>query len=219
MRAQGKEFLFVVVVICFILGSPLLSASSGSAWAVYADPPTYSVSGYLNPVSDLSSVYFVGMYTNGDSNFYFAQNLGSTFAANQSTPFTFDISYYGAAPEAYTILAIHASELFDGVTVGSNNIPTGTSWDSLFGTQYTQGTFNSLLVGSYINLYLEEFYANNAYILGAPMGKDLTLVNFSAASPGGSAHATASSVPLPASLLLFGPGLAGLAVLRRRFKK
>jgi hypothetical protein len=29
----------------------------------------------------------------------------------------------------------------------------------------------------------------------------------------------ASSVPLPSALLFFGPGLAGLAAIRRRFKK
>jgi len=29
----------------------------------------------------------------------------------------------------------------------------------------------------------------------------------------------AGAVPVPATLLLFGPGLAGLAAIRRRFKK
>lgn len=101
--------------------------------------------------------------------------------------------------------------------MGSNTILAGSTWDSLFGTQYTQSTFASLLNGSYINLYLEEFYANNPTLLGTSMGNTLTLVNFSDATYAGTAYA--SNVPLPASLLLFGPGLAGLAVLRRRFKK
>ncbi len=64
---------------------------------------------------------------------------------------------------------------------------------------------------------LEQFYANNATILGTSMGNSLTLVNFSVASNGGVVYA--STVPVPATLLLLGPGLVGLAALRRRIRK
>lgn len=209
-----KKVALCVVVMALIIGSPLLPGPVGSVHAAVASSD-YNISGYITPQSDdLSSVYFVGSYTDYFGNpGYFFQILGS-FEGGQTTPFSFTTTYAGYAPAAYTILGIH-DILNDGVTVGSNTIVLGTSWDSL-GTHYTQGTFSSLLVGSYIGILLEQFFADNAGILGAPMGQSLRLVNFSDASDGGSAYA--SAVPLPASVLLLAPCLAGLAAIRRRFR-
>ncbi len=223
MKARGKGFLFIIIVLGFIIGSPLLSDSSGSAQAM-----DYNISGSITPDSDsLSSAYFVGMYGASDSRGYFFSRLngfsvdGSPvdgFPAQEKSSFSFTASYDGTAPTAYTILAIHDLSN-DGVTVGSNSIAYGTTWDSLFyhdpvDPSYTQATFSSLLVGSYIGSRLEQFYAGNADKLGAPMGSNLTLINFSDASFGGSAYASLSSpssVPEPVTILLLGLGLLGVA--------
>jgi hypothetical protein len=207
-----RKVALYIVVIGLVIGGLLLPAWVGSAHAAAAISD-YDISGYINPQTDgLSPVYFVGSYNDYSGNpGYFFQNLG-TFEGGQTTPFSFTTSYVGYAPATYTILAIH-DMANDGVTVGSNTIVLGTSWDSL-GTHYTQGTFSSQLVGSFIGGFLEQFYAENPNILGAPMGVSLRLVNFSDASNGGSAYA--STVPLPASALLFAPCLAGLAAIRRR---
>lgn len=53
-------------------------------------------------------------------------------------------------------------------------------------------------------------YAANGTYLGGDNFNTITNPGFEAA---------AGAVPLPSSLLLFGPGLAGLAAMRRRFKK
>jgi hypothetical protein len=218
MKLHAKGILIIMAMAILIGGASLLPGSMGEANAMSTPPPSYEITGSITPVENLSSVFFIGSYLtySGDTEYFFKPLNDAPFLAGQTTAFSFTEEYFGLAPSSYTIFALHKinPEVSGGAAVGSNAIQMGSSWDSLFETEYTQDTFASLLTGSYIDGYLIKFYEDNLGTLGASMGSDLRLVNFSVATDGGSAHA--SAVPIPATLFLFAPGLAGLAALRRK---
>ncbi|HVN95358.1 MAG TPA: hypothetical protein VMT62_02925 [Syntrophorhabdaceae bacterium] len=68
--------------------------------------------------------------------------------------------------------------------------------------------------GIYWTTAYEDYHANDFYVDGAFFGGGERNVGIAS---GGSL--TASAVPVPAPLLLFAPGLASLAAVRRRFRK
>lgn len=203
-------------MLSIITGSVFVGPIDSANASVAAGNGNYEVTGYITPINDLSSVYFLGTYTNysGETGYFF-QNLNS-FKGGQTTDFSFTVSYDGYAPTAYTILGLHGV-LNDGVTVGSNAIAPGTSWDSLYLDQYTEPTFAGLLMSGAQGNSLETFYANNLDTLGTSMGSSLKLVNFSDATFGGTM--SASSVPIPGAVFLFAPGLLSLVAIRRKFKR
>ncbi len=215
-----KAALFAVMVGVFTALIIFWGAVNEARALVSLD--TYSISGSISPTSTLQYVWFVGEYGSPalDPPSFFAQPIGSSIPGGTTTPFSFAVTYSGPSPSAYTILAVYPPDT--GATVGSNNITTGTPWHTLF-PDTAESTLVQLLKDAYSGsstLYLTTFYAINTSILGAPLGNfisQLSLWNFEIAAPGGSV--SASVVPLPAAVLLFGPGLVGLAAIRRRFKK
>jgi hypothetical protein len=83
------------------------------------------------------------------------------------------------------------------VVIGQTNGTDGSEYGQTLGAQF-----------SYLNQYL-------------PAGSTVGFIVDSLGSQGNDVvglKATISSVPAPAALLLFGPGLVGLAAIRRRFK-
>jgi hypothetical protein len=190
--------------------------------------PYYPVSVSITPQNDLTNVWIVlENYTNNSNAFtpisiygFYGMFGTGVIPAHTTTNFSFAAQLAsdlgGSPPFAYTIFGVY-DDATNGVTVGSNSITATTPWGTIF-TDVTEATVASWLgaqggTGSFIS----QFSAQYASILFTNMGTDLQLWNFSGATDGGKAHA--SNVPLPPAFLLLGPGLVGLAAVRRRFGK
>jgi hypothetical protein len=144
------------------------------------------------------------------------------YSVNPSTGATTLIGPTGITFASYTGLSTNSSALY--LTTGYNlyTLNTTTGAATLVGSGSTLTAAVGALVTEGGVLYAGDI-SNRIDTLDPTTGI-LTIGAAQTNSPGGAWGLTpdplpASAVPLPSALLLFGPGLLGLAAIRRRFKK
>jgi hypothetical protein len=203
-------------IVCLIATVIVFYGAVNEARASVSIPSTtYEISGSISTTSTLQDAWLVGEYSNPESfppDLFFAQQIGANIPGGETTPFSISVSYAGPAPSFYSILTLYPPD--GGVAVGSNDNLAGIEWHREFPDQVEYNLSLFLNYSSASILGITAFYQEYASILSAPMGEGLSLWSFQTGALDGSA--SANVVPLPAAVLLFGPGLAGLAVIRKR---
>jgi hypothetical protein len=235
LRKNMKFMLLVCISACLfiILGTGEVSFAS------IAPPPTttyeYQVSGSITPTQNITNAWL--LTTTSGWNYVGAIYLGN-LSGNTATNFSNLTFSTTVAPgpfssSVYTIVGLYdgSAGMTVGMSQGVASSAIGQSWEQHFGDQsyyWPEDEVITVLGMSTPAGYLLDFCTQNqgayqAYgggqLLGANNGTELSLINFSSGILGGTATFNATPVPLPSALLLFGPGLVGLAGIRRRFKK
>ncbi len=149
----------------------------------------------------------------------------STSFSNTST-YWLSPSLLGALPWYYTVVGLYNG--LGGVTVGLSptaaSLTVGlTDWNGHFvdaAINYPESLV-AQLISTHQSQSLLDFatYNQGAYmgqLLGNVSGLPIELVSFTPGTSDGSGTISVSQVPVPAALLLFAPGLAGLIALRRK---
>ncbi len=206
-------------IVCLFAAVIVFYGAVNEAQASSAIPSTtYEIAGFISPDSTLQDAWLVGEYANPGSfppDLFFAQQIGADIPGGVTTPFSFSVTYAGPAPSYYSILTLYPPD--SGVAVGSNDGLSGIEWHQEFPDQVEYGLSLFLTYSRASISGITAYYQEYSSILNAPMGEGLNLWSFQTGVLDGSA--SANVVPLPAAVLLFGPGLAGLAVMRKRLSK
>ena len=199
-------------ILAGLAAGVLMFGIAGTAWATQMAAGT-NLKLTIKSDNTLSNAWLItGKQTDGE--WFLNQNyIGDVSSTGYSNFFSVDPSITG-----YTILGIYDGS--NGVTVGMPNgaYTTDNSWNNSFNTLNTR--YNEEVIadnlttpGSSLSL-TKGFVTSNIYVIGNLIGSSLDLVDFSGATEGGTAMATWQStapVPEPATILLFGIGIAGLA--------
>ena len=180
----------------------------------------------------LNETYSVGSFYGYSLNNYFVFDLSGLSKGTAVSSATFNVAAYAIAgtPSTYTIYETSLTPA--DVEVNHDPSKGGTAEVTLY-TSLASGTaIGSIAVTSANNSTNLSISLNNAglswiqanegnqIVLGGSNNQPIYSMSYIF---GGSVftptnNLTISSVPLPAGLLLFGPGLVGLAAVRRRFK-
>ncbi len=189
--------------------------------------PSANYSGSVTPDHDLNNVYIGFSYylnTSGTDTevFWIADSITADNIQNFTGSLFGEIDW--DKPIEYVVLGVY-DNTNDLVTLGFDSTwatdnAIGYSWDSIFAYNYSESdiaqaleTGDTTTLAEFINDY---FDFDNRW---ADNGATSTLVKFSNGEAGGTAQATASPVPIPSAVLLFGSGLIGLVAVRRRKTK
>jgi hypothetical protein len=225
-----RKMFFVVMMAAFLaLASGVYDRSLATVVYQPPQPVTISVSGSIDPTGGLPDAYL--LMTTGGYAYSVAIDLGP-LTGGMTTTFSSTSTYWlspsvlGSLPWYYTVVGLYNGQ--GGVTAGLSPLAASTTvgltdWNGHFGAEtiYWPESLVAGLIGSHQSTSLLEFatYNQGAFmgqLLGNQSGSPIDLVSFTPATSNGSATVSASQVPVPAALLLFAPGLAGLVAVRRR---
>ncbi len=226
------------------LAAGLTVAGWGTSSAVknaeaVAIAPTAHISGAINPNHNISNVYVVFTYYSLNSSGNFAEAIPISNSISEGSVFHFSKDLYGDIDfnndVEYTILGVYDSDE-KLVTVGfdqewATNNAIGTTWGVPGGE--IQGVFcgqsgpygisesdiaNALINGDTDKLesFVESYLSDGRWAINGDTSK---LVKFSEGTYGGTAHATASPVPIPGAIFILGSGLIGIVIFRKREKE
>jgi hypothetical protein len=194
------------------------SGGTGRVEATTAITTDQYVYGSISPSQKMSNVYVLYSLNSsgGTPDTTYINPIGD-IAAGATKDFTFITGppYFG---DTYTVLGIYNST---GVTVGFNpeiskDIIGAKVWTDLFSSVTESTVYGYLANNELANII--AFYNDNVYYynkIGNYLFGELKLVNFTAATDGGSAYAQSTPVPIPSTIMLLVPGI-GLILLRRK---
>ncbi len=150
-------------------------------------------------------------------------------AATGTAPVTVSFTYDSTTPLFTNFLVTWNGNTYN-LTAEANSPTLGGSG---FGGEsstpaYGFGIMSSSLTYSGLKSFVWSGFAGQGvggkgifdFIAGTPIGNDfISAGGVGTGKPTAVGHYTIAPVPIPAALLLLGPGLVGLAAVRRRFKK
>jgi hypothetical protein len=166
---------------------------------------------YIGTPSRFDSTYFSGINNSGTIVGYgrnSSTSLSECFIYNNGT-----YTFFNPPSE------IGGSPVFTGIN--DNGVIAGTAWGGKTGFIYKDGTYTIINPPTGMDA-IDVFGINNNGIIAGSVWNDTAMGAYTYSNGTFNILLTEGSVapvPLPSALLLFAPGLVGLATIRRRFRK
>ena len=199
-----------------ITGALQNSGTTNVTGGTSTTPNTFAASvmnnsgGNFNVGNGVNAAYvtFVNAVTN---------NAGATFTINNS-----QVTFQGTFLNNGALVTDPSTIVFDGIFTSDGGTITGSAGDTyeflgsgantinLGGNAFT---IKTLILGQGATLNIADGSLTVATLID-PTGSDPGIPGLTATN-----YSMFSAVPIPSAILLFGPGLVGLAAIRRRFKK
>ncbi len=232
-KRRGFSFLSAWAVFAWLfLSATFMMCATAEAMQA---PPTWNITGSVNPSSALSNAYLYIQYDDSSNTHWgvpFA--LGDLPSGESSFSFTIELPADIQNIDWYSVFGIY-DESNDGVSVSMFGttadciVSNAISFSDVF--KDSNYAYSESDVAEYLRANNEAdisgfglYFAGYAFFYNgsdigwyfSSMGDSSTLVNFSDPTYNGTANFTASQVPIPTSALLFGTALAALVGIRRK---
>ncbi len=178
------------------------------------------------------NMFGASVMNNSGGNFTVGNGLNSAYVTfmkavtnNAGATFTIDNSYVtfnGPVVNNGTWITDPSTVIFKGIFTGQNGTITGSPGDTYEFLGSGANTINlggnaititTLVLGPGVTLNITDG-SLTVTTLFDPTGSNPGIPGLTATN-----YSMFSAVPIPSAILLFGPGLVGLAAIRRRFKK
>lgn len=233
---RGGQGGFIKKIVFTIVGSLmavaiLVAALSQPADAYYAYFPSYDFGSLSWPggSAGLTGALDVGSMTG------FIGSVGSSLAVDSGSPYghdvgllTFTTGAYAGAGESWNFLSGGSFSIVGGISA-MGLVPTTTLAYGTFGSvsidvhQLPGGLFSDTVSGSFTgtldDALAQHYGLSSTSVFGFMSFSFLVDMPLNPTSSFSLSSAPTNPVPVPSAFLFFAPGLAGLAAMRRRFKK
>ncbi len=210
------------------LKAACLAAGLATAWGgANETQATYRINGWAEPDQPLAQSVFIVQYyrVNASDPFQTLHVLGD-LAGGARTNFAFNLDddpLYGEVTDVsrYMLIGLHDDQN-DGVAISLKTdtaIQNGDTWEAYFDNypSYTETRVADWLDVLDANAISELEYMMRVLSWSSQyFAETAPIVNFSTATANGTAYGEARFVPEPTALMMIAPGLALLALRRRR---